>query len=267
MVLSRKRRSYCFRFCVGDGGGVVGDGRGPRAGLGAKRFDGLGGERNAGVDEAGGLGEDQDLARLLGLGGRLIGEGGHHLLDVLGLGGLVLRDWAAAGAGRLRSRPGQSGRDRGRQLILSRGRTPGSHLANSDLSSSRVTKPSLSWSAAMKRPAPAPPRPPRRVPARVLRLEGYECDRGQRDDSRSPISSVAFEYLERHSFSRAARNAAAVLRIFASEPNIVPICCPVEVQGGLRGWYNFHRGERALTRRGGKNRCRIAGSYFCSASS
>ena len=109
----------------GDGGGIVCDGCGPGAGLGAQGIHRLRCQRNAGVHKAGCLGQHQHLARLLRLGRRFVRQCGHHLLHVLRFGSLVLRCGTPPGRGR-RRRLGQCGSQRGGKLIRrQRARPPG----------------------------------------------------------------------------------------------------------------------------------------------
>ena len=86
----------------GDVGGVVGDGGGVGAGLFAHGLNGGGGERDGGVDVAGGLAEDEDLAGLLGGGWSLGGDAVFHGDEIFAVGGLdldaVLEALAAAAA-------------------------------------------------------------------------------------------------------------------------------------------------------------------------
>ncbi len=98
----------------GDVGGVVGDGGGVGAGLFAHGLDGGGGERDGGVDVAGGLAEDKDLAGLPGCGGGFGGDAVFHGDEVFAVGGLdldaVLDALAAAAAVGSRGLGGCGGR-------------------------------------------------------------------------------------------------------------------------------------------------------------
>ncbi len=84
-------RVVLLQVLGGDDGGIVGDDGRPRARLLAHRLDGPGRERDRRVDEAGGLGQHQHAARLLGRGRRGVGQRRHHLHEVGHAGHLRLR--------------------------------------------------------------------------------------------------------------------------------------------------------------------------------
>ena len=70
-----------------------------------------------------------------------------------------------------------------------------SHLAKAAFSSSRLTNPSLFESAAVKMPAPAPPRPPPRPPGAACCAFNETRAPAHKAAAQTPISNVAVESL------------------------------------------------------------------------
>ena len=121
-------RVVLLQVLLVDVGGIVGDGRRPRAGLLAQLLDRAAGQRNRRMHEARGLAEHQHLARLLRLGRRRRRQRRHHRLDVLRLRRLILARAPAAARRYLRSRH-RSGEPGGNLLLAERAGLGGIPLA------------------------------------------------------------------------------------------------------------------------------------------